>query len=454
MLGCNELRISVLIAFSVLIDKSRSKQISNDNSSSLNSLSRNENEPVSNKPLLPMFVTYDGLLDVLGASQILPYIKSIAVAQSGMVVLSFEKTNRYVQGHQIMRADLEKDGIYWKPLGFTSDLGAMGKLWDLVRMYFWGAWLARQHGVGIIHARGHTTAQVGLFIKRLLGVRLIFDCRGLWVDERVDKGGWNMNNLSHRIQYRYFKRKEKIIFTQADQVVVLTNKVVNEVVKLGSTPASKITVIPCCADFDHFLLSTIPRKTQARQITGIPDAARVLGYLGSVGRMYMLDRFFRLFELAACKYEDCHALVITQDVEALSQIMCNHLPIALHERVHISSASRAVVPNVLPAMDVLVSFIRPSYARMAASPTKLAECFAEGIPAICNAEVGDVETQIKNLGAGLIVDPESDDALSVVVQKLDEVFVMGGERLRKAARQILGLEVAKERYSSVYSKLN
>ena len=409
---------------------------------------------MSNKPRLPMFITYDGLLDTLGASQILPYIKGIAATQGGMVALSFEKPNRFVQGRQIMSADLEKHGIYWKPLRFTSGLGALGKLWDLARMYFWGAWLARKHGVGVVHARGHPTAQIGLFVKRLLGARLIFDCRGLWVDERVDKGGWNMQSPLHRLQYRHFKNIERKLFAQADQIVVLTHKVVDEVVKLGAAPASKVTVIPCCADFEHFPLATASRKAQAREITGIPSGARVLGYLGSVGRMYMLDRFFRLFELAAGQHEDCHALVITQDVEALQQVMSRNLPVALHERVHIKPASRSEVPNVLPAMDVLVSFIQPSYARMAASPTKLAECFAEGIPVICNDGVGDVAMLIEQLNAGVVVNPALDAELHAVVQKIDEVFSLGGQCLRDAARPLLGLEVAEERYRSVYSKLN
>lgn len=401
-----------------------------------------------------MFITYDGLLDTLGGSQILPYIKGIAAMQRGMVVLSFEKPDRFVRGQQAMAADLHAHGILWKPLRFTSGLGALGKLWDLVRMYFWGAWLAHKHGVRVVHARGHPTAQIGLFVKRLLGTRLIFDCRGLWVDERVDKGGWDMRRPLHRLQYHHFKRVERKLFTQADQVVVLTYKVVDEVVKLGATPASKVTVIPCCADFDHFPLTTTSRKTLARDATGIPHDARVLGYLGSVGRMYMLDRFFCLFELAACQHEDFHALVITQDVEALRQVMSHKLPVGLHERVHVKPASRAEVPNVLPAMDVLVNFVQPSYARMSMSPTKLAECFAEGIPVICNDGVGDVAVQIQQLGAGVIVNPELDADLTAVVQKLDEVCAMGGQRLRDAARPLLGLEVAKERYRLVYSKLN
>lgn len=409
---------------------------------------------MSEQSVVSMFITYDGLLDTLGASQILPYIKGIAATQGAMVVLSFEKPQRLAQGQRAMAADLQAHGICWKPLHFTADLGALGKLWDMARMYGWGTWLARKHGVCVVHARGHPTAQIGLFVKRLLGARLIFDCRGLWVDERVDKGGWNLQRQLHRLQYQHFKSVERQLFTQADQVVVLTHKVVDEVVRLGATPASKVTVIPCCADFDHFPLATPAGKAQARQAAGIPQDVHVLGYLGSVGRMYMLDRFFRLFELAVSRHEDCHALVITQDVEALRQVMSRHLPPKLHARVHITAASRAEVPCILPAMDVLVSFIQPSYARMAASPTKLAECFAAGIPVICNDGVGDVAMQIRQLEAGVIVNPASDTDLRAVVESLDALFALGGQRLRGAARPLLGLEVAQARYRSVYSKLN
>ena len=403
---------------------------------------------------LPLFITYDGLLDKLGASQILPYLRGIAATQGGMAVLSFEKPERFESGHKTMAAELKMYNITWKPLRFTSGFGALGKLWDLARMYYWGAWLAYRVNIRVVHARGHPTAQVGLFIKRILGTQLIFDCRGLWVDERVDKGGWDMSRPMDRLQYHHFKKVERKLFTRADQVVVLTHKVVDEVVKLGALPASKVTVIPCCADFDHFSLSTDLRKALAREALGIPQTARVMGYLGSVGRMYMLDRFFRLFELAASQYEDICVLVITQDIEALQQLLKCNLPVTLHERVYVKPTSRAEIPNILPALDVLVSFIQPSYARMAASPTKLAECLATGIPAICNAGVGDVAMHIKHLSAGIIVDSVSDDDLTAVVPRLDEIFAMGGQRLRHLARPLLGLELAHERYRYVYSKLN
>ena len=88
----------------------------------------------------------------------------------------------------------------------------------------------------------------------MLKKKLIFDFRGLWVDERIDKGGWDLSNFFDRLQYKYFKRVEKKLLAQVDQIVVLTKKVVSEVVKLGANPSSKITVIPCCVDFNHFPL--------------------------------------------------------------------------------------------------------------------------------------------------------------------------------------------------------
>jgi glycosyltransferase involved in cell wall biosynthesis len=400
-----------------------------------------------------LYITYDGLLDPLGGSQIIPYLPGIARTQGGAVVLSFEKEERSSILGGSMSSDLLQSSIHWQPLRFTPGKGVFGKVWDLIKMYAWGYRLAVRHGVRIVHARGHPAALVGLFIKRLTGARLIFDFRGLWVDERVDKGGWDLKRVHHRWQYHYFKRIERTLLANADQLVVLTEAVVPEVRLLGAVPSTVVTVIPCCADFEHFPLADFCSRTQARNRLSVPNGARVLGYLGSVGRMYMLERMFRLFELAATGHQSTHLLVITPDVAALNRLMNDCLPVDLHEFVHVLSASRQQVPQFISAMDVLVCFVQPSYARIAASPTKLAESFASGIPVICNQGVGDVTRQVHLLGAGLVIDASSDAELLDAACNLDKVVRMGGIRLRDAARNVLGLEVAAKRYEAVYAGL-
>lgn len=400
-----------------------------------------------------LFITYDGLLDPLGASQILPYLKAIASQEDHLHVLSFEKPERYALAATALREALAGTTIRWTPLIFTRRCGALGKVWDLVRMQLAACRIAVRIQPSVVHARSHAPAQVALLIKWLFRSRFLFDCRGLWVDERVDKGGWVLTNPGHRLQYRAYKWIEKILFSHVDHMVVLTEAVIPEVLRLGVPDRQKLTVIPCCADFRHFQLTTPQSRQLARSECNIPEASLVLGYLGSVGGMYMPERFLRLVELASVRYPSLQALALTPDEQKFRQLMQVHLPASLHNHVHVRAANRDQVARWLPAMDLLVSLIQPSYARMGSSPTKLAEAWATGIPAICNRGVGDVAALVDELDAGVVIDAGSDSDLSVAADSLAALIKKGGSRLRKAAQARLGLDVASDRYRQIYKSL-
>jgi glycosyltransferase involved in cell wall biosynthesis len=416
--------------------------------------SKLEPEYTANKLPSVIFITYDGLLDPLGGSQILPYVFGIAKHPRHIHILSFEKPERLVSGAGQLREQLNCADISWTPLIFTQRFGVAGKIWDLLRMYFFGVRIAFVERRKIVHARGHAAAQVGLFLKRWLGAKLLFDFRGLWVDERVDKGGWNLDRFVHRLQFRYYKKIEQELLAQADQLIVLTHAVVPEVVRLGGISTNKITVIPCCADFDHFFLADVSKRSVIRSQFNLPYDATVLGYLGSVGGMYLSDQFFRLVEFAADVNPLIHVLALTPDVEKYNSDMRRCLPASLHGRVRVRAANRDQVAQWLPGMDVLVAFARPSYARLSMSPTKIAEAFAAGIPTICNQGVGDVAEVVHDLDAGWVLDADSDAALAEAANLLDTIAHKGGKALRESARVHLGLEVAAQRYRSVYLKLD
>jgi hypothetical protein len=140
-------------------------------------------------------------------------------------------------------------------------------------------------------------------------------------------------------------------------------------------------------------------------------------------------------------------------VNAARELMQAHLRAEFHANVRIRSATREEVAELIPAMDVLVSFIQPSYARVASSPTKLAECFAVGIPVICNPGVGDVADHISRVDAGILVEPASEESLSCAITNLRIVLSKGGGRLRDAARGLFDLEIGVERYRSVYARV-
>ena len=128
------------------------------------------------KPLSALFLTYDGLLDPLGGSQILPYLRSIAHHPRPLHIVSFEKSSRFVYGAKHLRTKLAQDGIAWTPLSFTERFGKLGKLWDLGRMYTTCLLLQWRHRFGVIHCRSYQAMQTGCLLQRLTGYALFLTC--------------------------------------------------------------------------------------------------------------------------------------------------------------------------------------------------------------------------------------------------------------------------------------
>ena len=117
--------------------------------------------------------------------------------------------------------------------------------------------------------------------------------------------------------------------------------------------------------------------------------------------MDLLEDYLRLIELIHLKYQsrdiDIFGLIITNDLQKAQDARNNILPMDLKEKTLVLSASREEVPKLLHSLDVLISFIKSSYARQGASPTKIAERFACGIPIITNKGIGAVEDQVNAL---------------------------------------------------------
>ena len=401
-----------------------------------------------------LFVSYDGLLDPLGSSQILPYLRSIAGHPRPLHVVSFEKPERFASGAELLRVQLVEAGIGWTPLSFTTRFGKLGKLWDLSRMYTACLRLQWQRGFGVVHCRSYQAMQVGALLNRLTGVSTIFDMRGLWVNERVDGGLWVQDRWQNRMAYRSYKRIEKGLLASASHVVALTDRVVPELHLLSPEMTAPVTVIPCCADFDHFVVQADATRNAMRAELGIAPGALVLSYLGSLGTWYMLDEMLRLFAAAARQKGDVQLLFITLDWRDWHEALLNSMGMqALRHRIHVRSASRDQVPVLLGSSDIMLSFIKPAYSKMASSPTKLAEAFALGIPVISNTGVGDVDQITQDLDAGAVIDLNDAAAFDKLAAELDLIRVKGGPGLRARARERFGLEVAEASYRQVYSEL-
>ena len=397
-----------------------------------------------------LYITYDGLLDPLGGSQILPYVRGIAAHPRRVHVLSFEKPERFIAAGGELAQGLEQTGIGWTALQFTR--GRLGKVWDLGRMCVLALVLSFKHGLRIVHCRGHVPVQVGALVKLFTGARLIFDFRGLWADERVDKGSWNLSKPFDKAVYAISKCLERALLRYSDQVVVLTKAIKPHLVALGAS-VDKITVIPCCADFDHFKLPSDAQRLESRVRLGLPLTGTVLGYLGSIGRMYMTELSLAAVESAIENGAASGFLCITPDIELMKGMLEERQWSARGIQAVVLQGHRDEIPGLLAAMDVLVAFFLPTPARVGTSPTKIAECFAQGLPLITNTGVGDGAALLAQVSGGLLVDLDDPAAVGDAWRHLDAILAAGGHRLRDAARPVLGLEHANAQYREVYGRL-
>ena len=67
-----------------------------------------------------LYITYDGLLDPLGQSQVLPYIHSLLSRGHTFTIISFEKQDRSTDLIIALENHLINNGIRWERLNFKK----------------------------------------------------------------------------------------------------------------------------------------------------------------------------------------------------------------------------------------------------------------------------------------------------------------------------------------------
>ena len=304
-----------------------------------------------------LFLSYDGMTDPLGPSQVLPYLFGLAKRGHSIHLGSLEKPHASPQAIEAVRAQCEQAGIDWHPLRFRSDLPFVGVFENHRQLKRLAIDLNAAQPLGLIHARSYIPALVARWMKRRFGTGFLFDMRGFWPDERVDGGLWPQSNPVYRLVYRYFKQREAELLREADAVISLTEAGRRILLDRGDGAAANtpITVIPCCADLDAFAPVTGEQRLAARRSLGIAAERRVVSYLGSTGTWYLLGEMLDLFLVQRRLSPDALFLMITRDdpQPILAAASARGIPA---EALLIRPAGRTEVPAFLAARRLRLVF--------------------------------------------------------------------------------------------------
>jgi glycosyltransferase involved in cell wall biosynthesis len=400
-----------------------------------------------------LYLSYDGMADPLGASQVLPYLVELSRLGHEITLVSFEKPQSSQAEWERAAAVCAEAGISWHPLKYTKQPPVLSTLRDIIRMNRAARALHLAQSFDIVHCRSYVPALVGQSLQRRFGMGFVFDMRGFWADERVDGGLWSLRNPVFKAVYGFFKREETKWLHHADHVICLTEEgrrvLLSRPDRREDDPP--ISVIPCCVDFDRFPPVDSVRRERARESLGIDRSAPVAAYLGSIGTWYMLDEMLGFFRVQLDRNPNAVFLFVTRDEpsQIANAARSHRIPASA---LRIQSASREEVPELIAAADYGLFFIKPCFSKKASSPTKLGEFLALELPFVANAGVGDVDLITKETSAGVLV--QSFDAPSYsraleALQRRDVDLV----RWRKAASRWFDLNQGVERYNAIYRGL-
>ena len=401
-----------------------------------------------------LYISYDGLTDPLGRSQILPYLTGLAALGHRITILSCEKPARMRKDGPRIRQLCKDAGISWHPLNYHKNPPIISSARDAVALERAAIRLHRHEHFDIAHCRSYIPARAGLALKRRFGVKFLFDMRGFWPDEKVEGNNWNLRNPLYGAVYRYFKWLESRLLSGADHIVSLTKAGKDQLLtrpEVGSN-GTKISVIPCCVDFNHFQVATAETRMATRRRLGIEEAAPVLTYLGSLGSWYMLDEMLDFFKVYASRNGKARFVFVTLEDPQLIQRAAAARGIDPN-LVIIKPASRGEVPDLLAATDLGIFFIKPVFSKTASSPTKMGEMLAVGLPVVANAGVGDVELMIEELGCGVAIHQLTSECYEQALHKVEALSAGSQERRRRASRLFdVGLGI--DRYDLIYRRLS
>lgn len=391
-----------------------------------------------------LYISYDGLMEPLGQSQVWQYLSGLSNNHQ-IILLSYEKAHDWVNESEKakIKTVVNVKGVSWVPLRYHSKPSAIATAFDILLGIVVGCYLVLRYRIKIVHARSYVSSVIALSLKKLLGIKYIFDIRGFWADERVDGGIWLKNSKL----YRAAKWFEKRFLLNADVVVSLTHTAVNDMQSFLYMRGveKKFAVIPTCVNLQLFHPPAVLRQH---------DAEFVLGYVGSAGTWYLFDEALRTFNALLKIKTGARMLIINRNEHAYIRERMAALGIDA-SKVELKSASHERVAQEIHRMDAGVFYIRPTFSKRASAPTKFGEFLGCGVPCISNYGVGDTESILGGEDVGVVLRAFDDEAHAQGVQALLKLVSDADTKSRciNVANKYFSLEQGVKAYDQIYREL-
>src|SRR5260370_42042163 len=117
-----------------------------------------------------LFISYNGMLDPLGQSQVIPYLRELAKTGVSFTLLSFERASGFkadgLARREELRMQLAASNIEWHWLRYHKKPSLAATAYDVHAGVRYGTKLVKRNRIEIVHARSQIPAAIALALKK------------------------------------------------------------------------------------------------------------------------------------------------------------------------------------------------------------------------------------------------------------------------------------------------
>jgi glycosyltransferase involved in cell wall biosynthesis len=408
-----------------------------------------------------LYLTRTGILEPLGQSQVLSYLKGLSSDYS-ITLISFERDIdlRDQENFSKIKALCTAHNIRWIRLNYKRKPRIMASTVNLVQLV-WRTWREVKHtNAKLIHARAYIPAAAAWWVSRITGVAYIFDMRSLWPEELITSKRLRRDSQLHKLIFY----AENRLLRDASAVVSLTQAGAHylERIHLGALPAYKLYLIPTCTDLNRF-------RQPIKEVHEFP----LIGCHGSINSgWFRVDLLARMFFIIAEHLPSARFEIITREdpVEVLrslnlktkDSVSREFMEVSSHSmptrfiQLRINSVRASEIHNRIQQQSLSLFFYATGAdSELGRSPTRMGEALGCGVPVLTNKGIGDVTSIVCDNNVGVIIEDEIIESLNHAANSA--IALIGNPdvatRCRQTAERLYSLESGIKSYKKIYRKI-
>ena len=382
-----------------------------------------------------LYLCYDGILDDLGQTQVLPYIFGLNKNGYKFIIFSFERSDRKKEEFLNQKKILKEKDIKWYHLPFYPGKSHrfLRLIFGILKLYF----IFKKNKINLVHVRSINAGTL-LLLSRIK-CKYIYDIRS-FAGQLQDYGLIRKNSKLGRL-FLFF---EKILINNASGIIVL-DKSGSNYIKNNFSLNIPYKIIPTATDINKYKIMDFERNSNKKIIKFV--------FLGGADFPYLPKKALEFTKFLLSNNINCCVDIINRRHHKVIAEVIKEIDFP-RDKIKVFPLKPNQIFQNLPKYDCGLVFIETGEWIKMSSPTKIGEYLSAGlhIVGLEGIEVLDRLSRETNcvdiLPRNLKDEKYSINSIKKIVEKIKNI-----ERIDNSieiAKRYYSLEKALKKYLELY----